>query len=83
MEAYGAKYNGENPAETQTAKNLIKKLQRTAVVFTDEDLYEVTIKYFTACRDSLQVAAVRVLQRLYIKRDEVNKRQNGRLIMSA
>lgn len=35
------------------------------MVFLEADLYEVTIKYFTACRDSLQVAAIHVARSLY------------------
>lgn len=54
--------------ETQTAKTSSKnfwKQPRFFFFFIEADLYEVTINYFTACRDSLQVAATCVLQTHY------------------
>lgn len=58
-------------------KNLIKKLQKTEVAF----LYEVTIKYFTACRDSLQVAAICALQSHYTSWR--SKQQTNQLLLCA
>lgn len=41
-----------------THKTSSKKTWKQALYFMDADLCEVTIKYFIACRDSLQVAAI-------------------------
>lgn len=39
--------------------------------FIERDLHEVAIKYFTACRDSLQVAAICALQSLNCMEEQI------------
>ena len=73
MKTNKAKYNSAIPG-TQTAQTSSKSFKTHTGVFIEADLYEVTIKYFTACRDSLQVVAIHVLHSLYIiLHDEANE----------
>lgn len=65
METDRAKYNCEITWKHKQPKPHQKPFRKQTGFFIEADLYEDTIKYFTACRDSLQVAAIPVLQTLY------------------